>query len=93
MLFYVMVNDKNNLFYFIYICNVFWYVVDEIDCDIKNCLVIFKLFDKYVIFCYDLVLDVVNLILVEVGILFDLKGSFVMLCRFERCSVSVLLDI
>ncbi|RLP53680.1 MAG: DUF1631 domain-containing protein [Ketobacter sp.] len=92
MLFHVTVNDKNNPFHPTHICNAFRHAADEIDCDIKNRLVIFKLFDKYVISRYDLVLDAANSILAEAGILPDLKGSPATSRRSERRSASALSD-
>lgn len=75
ILFHTTVNDKNNPFHPTHVCDAFREATAAIDCNIKNRLVFFKLFDKFVISRYDLVLDAANQLLAEAGILPDLKGG------------------
>ena len=69
------VTDQNNPLHPKHVCDGFKKAAMLVDCDIKTRLVIFKLFDKFVISKYAGVLDAANLCLAESGILPDLKGT------------------
>ncbi|MAR89934.1 MAG: thymidine phosphorylase [Pseudomonadales bacterium] len=71
----VKVNEKNNPFHPQQVCEAFNAASQVVDCDIKKRLVFYKLFDKFVIADYDLVLDTANAVLADAGVLPDLKGT------------------
>ncbi len=72
---HVKVNEKNNPFHPQHVCEAFNKASQIVQCDIKNRLVLYKLFDKFVISSYDVVLDTANAVLAEAGVLPDLKGT------------------
>ncbi len=69
------VNDQNNPLNPRHVCEGFKKASKLVECDIKSRLIIFKLFDKFVMSHYDEVLDAANGCLAEAGILPDLKGT------------------
>ena len=75
LLLHVTVGDKNNPLHPIHICEAFCDASKVVECNIKIRLVLFKLFDRFVISNFDLVLDAANTSLAQAGILPDLKGS------------------
>ncbi len=75
LMLHVTVSDKNNPFHPQPVCEAFGQAVKIIPCDIKNRLVLFKLFDKFVVSHFDWVLDAANLSLANSGILPDLPGT------------------
>lgn len=72
---HVKVNEKNNPFHPQQICEAFNSATQVVQCDIKKRLVLYKLFDKFVVSDYDVVLDTANAVLAEAGVLPDLKGT------------------
>lgn len=72
---HVKVNDKNNPFHPQQVCEAFSSASQVVQCDIKNRLVLYKLFDKFVISNFDMVLDTANAVLADAGVLPDLKGT------------------
>lgn len=75
LLYHVTVTDKNNPFHPTHICEAFGEATQLLDCDIKNRLVVYKLFDRFVIANLDAVLDAANSVLADAGILPELKGG------------------
>lgn len=71
----VNVSDQNNPFHPRHVCEAFKKASKLVDCGIKQRLIIFKLFDKFVINNFINVLDAANVSLAESGILPDLKGT------------------
>jgi len=71
----VRITDKTNPFHPLQICEAFNSATQVVQCDIKNRLVLYKLFDKFVVSDYDVVLDTANAVLADAGILPDLKGT------------------
>ena len=72
---HVKVNEKNNPFHPQQVCEAFNSATQIVQCDIKKRLVLYKLFDKFVVSDYDVVLDTANAVLAEAGVLPDLKGT------------------
>ncbi len=72
---HVKVSEKNNPFHPQQICEAFNSATQVVECDIKKRLVLYKLFDKFVVSEYDVVLDTANAVLAEAGVLPDLKGT------------------
>ena len=72
---HIKVNEKNNPFHPQQVCEAFNSATQVVQCDIKKRLVLYKLFDKFVVSDYDVVLDTANAVLAEAGVLPDLKGT------------------
>ncbi|AUM14113.1 DUF1631 domain-containing protein [Ketobacter alkanivorans] len=72
---HIKVSDKNNPFHPQHVCEAFNGASQVVQCDIKNRLVLYKLFDKFVISDFDVVLDTANAVLADAGVLPDLKGT------------------
>lgn len=75
LLMQVSVTDQNNPFHPRHVCEAFKNASKVVECSIRERLIIFKLFDKFVISNYAQVLDAANGSLAEAGILPDLKGT------------------
>lgn len=71
----ITVADHNNPLHPRHVCDAFKKASKLVECDIKSRLIIFKLFDKFVMANYGNVLDAANINLAEAGILPDLKGT------------------
>lgn len=71
----VNVTDQNNPFHPKHVCDAFKKAAKLIECDIKARLIIFKLFDKFVVSNFGDVLDALNASLAEAGVLPDLRGT------------------
>ena len=72
---HIKVNERNNPFHPQQVCEAFNSASQIVQCDIKKRLVLYKLFDKFVISEYDVVLDTANAVLADAGVLPDLKGT------------------
>lgn len=75
MMMQVNVTDQNNPFHPRHVCEAFKKASKLVECAIKQRLIIFKLFDKFVVSHYQVVLDAANASLAESGILPDLKST------------------
>lgn len=75
LMIHVSVSERNNPLHPHTICEAFGEAVTLVSCDIQNRLVIFKLFDKFVVSQFDEVLDAANRSLADSGILPDLPGT------------------
>lgn len=75
MMMQVNVTDQNNPLHPRHVCEAFKKASKLVECAIKQRLIIFKLFDKFVISHYHQVLDAANTSLAESGILPDLKST------------------
>lgn len=71
----VTVNEKNNPVDPRQLSDAFKRALKNLTFDIKSKLIIFKLFDKFVLERLDRPLDVCNLLLAKAGVLPDLKGT------------------
>lgn len=71
----VTVADHNNPLHPRHVCDAFKKASKLVECDITSRLIIFKLFDKFVMANYGDVLDAANINLAEAGILPELKGT------------------
>ncbi|HVL01628.1 MAG TPA: DUF1631 family protein, partial [Dongiaceae bacterium] len=69
------ISDQNNPLNPRFVCEGFKKASKLVECDIKSRLIIFKLFDKFVMSNYGEVLDATNASLAEAGILPELKGT------------------
>lgn len=72
---HIKITDKNNPFHPQQVCEAFNTASQVVHCDIKNRLVLYKLFDKFVVSDYDVVLDTINAVMADAGVLPDLKGT------------------
>jgi hypothetical protein len=89
LLIHATINEKSNPFHPRHVCEAFNQASKVIECDIKNRLVIYKLFDKFVITNFDVVLDTANAVLASAGILPDLKGTPKLSTSRSRATTSV----
>lgn len=71
----VTVCEKNNPLDPRQLCEAFKSALKKLQCDIKSVLIIYKLFDKWVLECLDKPLDACNELLAKAGVLPDLKNS------------------
>lgn len=72
---HVTVSDQNNPLHPRHVCEAFKQASKLVECDIRTRLIIFKLFDKFVVSAYAVVLDAANFCLAEAGVLPELKGT------------------
>lgn len=71
----VTVSEKNNPLDPRQLCEAFKVALRKLQCDIKSVLIIYKLFEKYVLERLERPLDVSNYLLAKAGILPDLKNT------------------
>lgn len=71
----VTVSEKNNPLDPRQLCEAFKVSLKKLQCDIKSMLIIYKLFEKWVLEKLDRPLDVSNYLLAKAGILPDLKNT------------------
>ncbi len=71
------VEQQNNPLEPVYICDAFRTASQTLDLDIASLLVIYKLFDRSVIFELDVLYQKVNQFFIDKGILPDLKGDLI----------------
>lgn len=71
----VSVTEKNNPLDPRQLCDAFKIALKKLECDIKSILIIYKLFEKWVLERLERPLDVSNYLLAKAGILPDLKNT------------------
>lgn len=71
----VSVTEKNNPIDPRQLCEAFKKALRKLECDIKSILIVYKLFEKWVLDQLDRPLDVCNYLLAKAGILPDLKST------------------